>query len=340
MIKLLLPAAWIYGAVTDIRNWLFEHRLLPSERYPVPVICIGNLAVGGTGKTPHTEWLIHHFLSEGRKIAVLSRGYGRLSKGFRRVEADSTAGEVGDEPLQIRRKFNDNRLTCAVCENRRNGIQTLLEHEPKLELILLDDAFQHRYVEASCYVLLTDYRRLYVKDHPFPAGQLREKRSGAQRAHIIVVTKCPSDLSEQERESITRSLQPLPHQRVFFTTIRHTIPSHPKACLLITGIARPLPLLDHLEEKGIDVEHLAFPDHHRFTPKDRTQIVDKARSHTTILTTEKDAVRLEELRLPEEISARIQIIKITPSFLFGEEHHFLKTLYNYVGENSRNSRMD
>lgn len=330
MKRLLLPLAWLYGVVTDIRNWLFERRLLSSKGYHLPIVCVGNLAVGGTGKTPHTEWLIRHFLSAGKKMAVLSRGYGRKTTGFHWVDSDDTARDVGDEPLQIRRKFPDSRLRCAVCESRRLGIDTLLAHSEDLDLILLDDAFQHRYVEATCNILLTDYSKPYTTDHPFPAGRLREKRHGAHRAHIIIVTKCPQHLSYKQRDALVHSLRPLSHQEVFFTTVEYEPLPELKKCLLITGIAHPRSLLAFLASLDIEVEHMSFPDHHRFTEKDKERILQKAQHHNTILTTEKDAVRLEELHFPKDFNARIQIIKITPSFLFGEEQHFLKTLHNYV----------
>lgn len=330
MIILLLPLAWIYDAITRLRNWLFDVCILPSREYTTSTICIGNLTVGGTGKTPHTEWLVRHFLEQRKHIAVLSRGYGRKSKGFRWVTLESDALETGDEPLQIRRKFKSNNIVCAVSEDRCRGIEKILSKYPKTEVILLDDAFQHRYVKAHYYILLTDFQQLYTHDYVLPAGRLRENKKGAQRAQTIIVTKCPSELSQKQRQQISASLNLQPEQNLFFTTISYGEILIEKEALLITGIAKPLPLLNYLSEIGVQAEHLHFPDHHNFSLKDKQLILERAQYHRSILTTEKDAMRLESLNLPQDFVARIQIVSITPKFLFGETGHFIKTLQNYV----------
>lgn len=330
MIRLLLPLAWIYDGVTRLRNWLFYVRVLPSREYTTPIFCIGNLAIGGTGKTPHTEWLVRHFLEQSKHIAVLSRGYGRKTKGFRWVTQESNALEVGDEPLQIRRKFKSTNLVCAVSENRCKGIDQILAKYPQTEAILLDDAFQHRYVKAHHYILLTDFQRIYVQDQVLPAGRLRENIKGAQRAQTIIVTKCPSQLSEEQRQQISASLKLQPEQNLFFTTISYSEIRVEGEALLITGIAKPQPLLKHLSDIGVKTEHLHFSDHHIFSLKDKQLIIERAQNHRCILTTEKDAMRLESLNLPQDLIARIQIISIAPKFLFGETEHFIQTLQNYV----------
>lgn len=330
MIKFLLPLAWIYDGVTRLRNWLFDVGVLPSREYTTPIICIGNLSVGGTGKTPHTEWLVRHFLERGKYIAVLSRGYGRESKGFLWVTPDKCALEVGDEPLQIRRKFTDKNLVCAVSENRCKGIDSILAAHPQTEVILLDDAFQHRFVKANHYILLTDYHKLYVNDYVLPAGRLREHIKGAQRAQTVIVTKCPSQLSQEERQKIAAALKLQYGQNLFFTTISYAETPLEKEPLLITGIAHSESLLNYLSEKGITPKHLHFPDHHNFTEKDIQLIIERAQQHRSILTTEKDFMRLESQNLPKDIVERIQVISIAPKFLFGETEHFIQTLQNYV----------
>ncbi|MBR1733450.1 MAG: tetraacyldisaccharide 4'-kinase, partial [Alloprevotella sp.] len=196
----LLPLSWVYGAVMEVRNRLFERHLLPSVAFPVPVIAVGNLAVGGSGKTPHTELLLR--LLAGHRVAVLSRGYGRATRGFRLVSTTDSAQDTGDEPLQMKRKFP--AATVAVDGNRRRGIARLLESDPALEFILLDDAFQHRYVRPAISILLTDYSRRYTGDRILPAGRLRERAQGAARADIIIVTKCPPTLTPEEAAALRK----------------------------------------------------------------------------------------------------------------------------------------
>lgn len=336
----LLPLAWIFHLVTRLRNALFDRGVLPSRCFPVPLIGVGNLAVGGTGKTPHTEWIVERLKAHAEQIGILSRGYGRTTRGFRWVTAASTATEVGDEPLQMRLHFDTPQVLCAVSENRCKGIEQLLAAAPQLDAVVLDDAFQHRYVCPGMNILLTDYRRLYVNDYLLPAGRLRESRSGAERAQIIIVTKCPPDLSRAERSRVLQALAPLPYQDVYFTTLDYEPLPELSTALLITGIAQPQPLLEHLAAQGICVEHLHFADHHRFTATDCQRIIEKAQGHATILTTQKDAVRLAELNLPDTVTARLHPIRITPRFLFHEEDAFINTLYNYVSKDSRNSSLD
>ena len=340
MTPLLLPLAWIYHGVTALRNTLFDRGVLPSRQFSLPLIGVGNLAVGGTGKTPHTEWIVERLTAHIGKVGILSRGYGRTTRGFRRVMATSTASEVGDEPLQMRLHFDTPQVLCAVSENRCKGVERLLEAAPDLDAIVLDDAFQHRYIRPGMNILLTDYRCLYANDYLLPAGRLRESRRGAQRAQIIIVTKCPSDLSRADRSRVLQALAPLPYQDVYFTTLAYAPLPKVSDALLITGIAHPEPLLEHLSAEGIEVEHLHFADHHRFTDADRRCILERAEAHPLILTTQKDAVRLAELNLPEAIASRLHPIRITPRFLFDEEDAFINTLHNYVSKDSRNSSLD
>ncbi|HSP41133.1 MAG TPA: tetraacyldisaccharide 4'-kinase [Gillisia sp.] len=296
--KFLLPISPIYGLVTKVRNICYDKKVFNSRSYPIPIICVGNLSVGGTGKSPMVEYLIDH-ISKYHRIATLSRGYGRSTKGFRLLDENDTAENVGDEPLQFKNKFPN--INVAVDENRQRGITELLK-TANPEVIILDDAFQHRRVQAGLNILLTSYGDLYTDDLLLPAGNLREPISGAKRAGIVVVTKCPRDLSEKEQAMISRKLKLQAHQNLFFSYINYSseiyngkesIPLTSlagKKITLVTGIANPKPLLDHLRIEKIMFEHLRFPDHYNFKEKDLEKF-----SGEIILTTEKDYMRLKSL---------------------------------------------
>lgn len=334
--------------IMALRNLMFDKGwILKQTQFELPIISVGNLSVGGTGKTPHTEYLVKLLKEQVSHMAVLSRGYGRSTKGFRYVETSSKARDVGDEPLQIKQKFPD--VTVAVCEKRVVGITKLLQPEAKSLVpaaIVLDDAFQHRYVKPGLSILLTDYRRPYYADHVMPWGRLRERRSGAKRADIIIVTKCPAELSDAERRGIVDKLKPLAHQQVFFTTFAYDTPrmfrsqtevALPSSLLVLTGIAKPAPLYDYLESKGCVLQKLAFPDHHSFTPTD-VQRINKACEQlpedAKILTTEKDAARLQHLEgLSPQVLKALVVQPIKISFLFNETERFNKILSDYVGTN-------
>ncbi|WP_028892930.1 tetraacyldisaccharide 4'-kinase [Tenacibaculum sp. 47A_GOM-205m] len=303
---LLFPFAVLYDAITRIRNWFFNLGVLKSTSFDIPVIAVGNLSVGGTGKSPQIEYLIR-LLKDDYKIVVLSRGYKRKTEGFQLVNDTHTAEDVGDEPLQFYKKFK-NDITVAVDADRTNGIQQLLQKDIPPQVVLLDDAYQHRKVTASSYILLTKYNDLYVDDFVLPTGNLRESRRGAKRASVIVVTKCSENLSKAEQEKIVRKIKPKSYQKVFFTTIAYDenlkgteelaiSDLKGKEVLLVTGIANPKPLLKFLEEKEVRFIHLNFPDHHNFTQQDISTIkkaFDELPSEQKIiLTTEKDYMRLE-----------------------------------------------
>ncbi|CAM1344446.1 tetraacyldisaccharide 4'-kinase [Tenacibaculum amylolyticum] len=321
---LLFPFAIIYDIITSIRNLFFDRGILKSTSFKIPVIAVGNLSVGGTGKTPQIEYLIR-LLKDDYKIAVLSRGYKRKTKGFQLVNDSHTAEDVGDEPLQFYSKFKG--IHVAVDVNRTEGIQKLQELiQP--DIVLLDDAFQHRKVNAGHYILLTKYNDLYSKDFLLPTGNLRESRSGAKRAKSIVVTKCPSDMSDIEREKIKKQLKVLPEQQVFFTTISYDedIKGEEKAInitdlkdekvTLVTGIANPTPLLSYLDEKEIEYKHVKFPDHHHFSSQDILKIEatrKQLNEDGIILTTEKDYVRLQGKL------ANVFYIEIRTEFIKNEE---------------------
>ena len=296
--KLLFPFAILYGVITSIRNFLFDISVLKSYSFNLPIIAVGNLSVGGTGKTPQIEYLIR-LLSEKYKIATLSRGYKRQSEGFILAQANSNARLLGDEPFQFFEKFPS--IQVAVDADRKNGIEQLLSLPEKPEVILLDDAFQHRKVKAGFYILLTSYGDLYSDDCMLPTGNLRETRSGAKRADLIVVTKCPFDLSLDKQNDIRKRLKLSVNQQLYFTFIAYDtfvygekqkvnineIQSTVK--VLVAGIAKPEPFFTYL--KNTNDVCLSFPDHHNFTEKDILEITKTAQNNI-IITTEKDYMQL------------------------------------------------
>lgn len=352
---LLFPLAVLYDCATRLRNRLFDCNVLLHRRtFPLPIVCVGNLSVGGTGKTPHVEYLLR-LLAPGRHVAVLSRGYGRKTKGFRLAGKGETAATIGDEPFQMHRKFPD--VAIAADEKRCRGIDCLMSGARKPDAVILDDAFQHRYVQAGLYILLTDYSRLYTDDFLLPAGRLREARSGARRAHIIIVTKCPPRLTPAETENIKQRLRPTSDQRIFFTALRYADvrPLFPgtanpdfataTSALLITGIACPEPLRRHLGQMCADVRALPFPDHHTYTPADVRQMnatFGRLPSGAVAVTTEKDAVRLLPLAdsLSPQLRAALYVQPIEIYFLDDTNKVFNKIITDYVTENKRNSTMD
>ena len=299
---LLFPFAVLYDGVTAIRNLMYDRGVFSSTKFKTPVIAVGNLSVGGTGKTPQIEYLIR--LLKDKKVATLSRGYKRKTKGFILIDDHHSSEDVGDEPLQFYKKFPN--ISVAVDANRVNGIQEL-QKRISPDVILLDDAFQHRRVEAGFYILLTKYDDLFTSDFLLPTGNLRESGRGAKRADIIVVTKCPKNLSDSEKTTIKNKLNTRTNQSVFFSTIAYQekTKGHQEVFLkdlkdyeicLITGIANPKPLLNFLDNNAVKVQHLKFPDHHEFTQGEIDQIQNRFERMTSskkmILTTEKDYMRL------------------------------------------------
>ena len=293
--KILIPFSWLYWAVTSLRNFAFDKGWFKSKKYEIPVICVGNLSVGGTGKSPMIAFLVS-FLSLDYQVAVLSRGYGRKTKGYLEVYKNSNAEEVGDEPLQL--KLNFPAITVAVCEDRQTGIEKL---NKKAEVILLDDAFQHRKVQPSYTILLTTFNRLYINDTVLPAGNLRESKKGARRADMIVVTKCPKNVAYAKLQEIEYNLKLQPQQKLYFSRIVYDeciygvsekLPLDylkEKPFTLVTGIANPKPLIDFLNEKKLQFKHKKYPDHHRFSSSE----IEALKKVEIILTTEKDFVRLQ-----------------------------------------------
>ena len=331
--KIFFPLAFLYWLITFIRNWLYDIGVFKSHSFDVPIIAVGNLSVGGTGKTPQIEYLIR-LLSEKYNVAVLSRGYKRSTKDFILADENATASSIGDEPFQFHSKFP--KIQVAVDTNRKNGIEQLLQLSNKPEVILLDDAFQHRKVKAGLYVLLTAYDDLFCDDFILPYGNLRESALGKKRADMIIITKCPKDLSELAQHEIKEKLQV--KQPVYFTTIQyddcvygnenriHVEALKSESKLLIAGIANPKLFFDFLKKESN--ETMTFPDHHQFSKQDCEQILAKAKGRK-IITTEKDFVRLNGL-LP---NSQLYYLPIKAVFL---NTNFDKTIEDYVGTSSRN----
>ena len=335
--KLLFPFAILYGIVTAIRNFFYDHGIFKSYRFDIPIIAVGNLAVGGTGKSPMVELLIS-LLTSDYKIATLSRGYKRKSKGFVIADEHASADILGDEPYQFYSKFSN--ITVAVDANRKNGIEKLLEQPVKPEVILLDDAFQHRRVKAGFYILLTAFDEMYVDDNLVPTGNLREAASGSKRADIIVVTKCPPNLPTKTQEEIRRRLKLQFKQELYFSFVEYDafvysqdekiavseIKSEAK--VLLAGIAKPAPFFNYL--RGENDIILKYPDHHNFNESDIITIQNKS-SNNKIITTEKDYVRLKGSVLANQL----YYLPIKSTFLSGSSK-FDKSIINYVGTSTRN----
>ena len=293
---LAFPISLIYACVVYLRNFLYDQNLFKGKSFDTKTICVGNLSVGGTGKTPMIEFFIRN-LKDTKKLAVLSRGYGRKSKGFVLSNPQVQVEELGDEPYQITKKFPE--ITVAVDANRQQGIATL-ESSVAPDIILLDDAFQHRKVKCDFYVLLTAYGKLYVDDWYLPTGNLRDSKREAKRANVIVVTKCPKNISDKEQHAIRKKLNPKEKQKVVFSYLEYDTELKGRATAmslaalqgrkvtLVTGIADPSPLVAYLKYKGLELEHLAYSDHHFFSDKE----IDMFKTKDLILTTEKDFVRL------------------------------------------------
>ena len=303
--RVLYPFSFLYAAIVVVRNWLFDVGILKSESFKTPTISIGNIAVGGTGKTPHVEYLIE-LLSPTMKIAVLSRGYKRKTKGYILLDDNSIAEQVGDEPKQMKENYPN--ITIAVDENRRHGIQQL-EATVRPDIILLDDAFQHRYVKPNISILLTDYAHPFWEDSYLPAGNLRDSKSQIYRAEIIIVSKSPENLTPIIQRTVYKNLNLFPYQRFYFTRYEYRgLKSLGKkvdiknkkdyTVLLFSGIARNEHLYNYLKEEYKHVELINFPDHHHFTVKDIEKIIEKFEEiyneNKIIVTTQKDAVKLKD----------------------------------------------
>lgn len=354
---LLYPFSLIYGLVTGIRNFLYNANILSSSEFNLPVICVGNITVGGTGKTPHTEYLIS--LLRNYRVATLSRGYKRKSNGFLVASQASGVKDVGDEPLQMYKKFPD--ITVAVDRNRVNGVKNILRERPETGVIILDDGFQHRSIKPGFSILLSDFERFMMKDHLLPYGDLRESLDNVRRADIIIISKSPENISPIERRLIVKDIEKAPYQNLYFTSLKYKDPvsvfpgSMPESfsdasqkkemsILLVTGVANPQPLQDYLQKNYGDVTHINFRDHHHFTEEDLQEIFttwDSIKSPLKfIFTTEKDAVRIQEFtNIAEPYRSSFFYIPVGIFFLNGDQEEFDNLIVDYVRKNKRNNRV-
>ena len=356
--KKLLGLSWFYGLGVGFRNLLFEMGILKSRSFDVPVISVGNITVGGTGKTPHVEYLIR-LLKNKVHVAVLSRGYKRKSKGFVLSDKNTPMRMIGDEPYQIKQKFPD--ITVAVDKKRTRGITKLTEEGDgnKIGVVLLDDAFQHRYVKPGINILLVDYHRLVIYDRLLPAGRLREPVKAKDRADIVIVTKCPKDLKPMEFRVITKAMKLYPYQQLYFSTHDYDAPKavYPdlagvdklsgldaissKNILLLTGIASPEQLMHDLQELKLQITPMTFGDHHNFKRKDIEAINEtfaQMQEPKMILTTEKDATRLTVAEgLSDEVKKNLYMLPMRIVIMQDQEEEFNNKILGYVHKNSRNS---
>ena len=352
----LLPFSWLYGLGVGIRNTLFDLGMLKSRSFDVPVISVGNITVGGSGKTPHVEYLIR-LLHNKYRVAVLSRGYKRKTKGFILADENSTMSDIGDEPYQMHTKFKD--VSIAVDRNRCNGIERITTDEKTkdTDVILLDDAYQHRYVKPGINILLVDYHRLIIYDKLLPAGRLREPKDGKTRADIVIVTKCPKDLKPMSFRVLTRAMNLFPYQQLYFTCLQYgdlhalfgkgtrslSDIKPDEHTLLITGIASPEQMVEDLSPYCKDITSLRFSDHHRFKAEDIEKINETFASMPSprlIITTEKDATRLECMEgLSEDVRNNIYILPIEVKVMLDQQEKFDEVILSYVQKNSKNSTL-
>lgn len=340
---LLFPLSLVYGAVIWLRNRLFDKNVLKSSSFNLPVICVGNLSAGGTGKSPMVEFLLKHLQSH-MEVAVLSRGYKRKTRGYSLARPGTTALEIGDEPMQFYLKFPE--VTVAVGEERVVAIPQLLHDKPDTKVIILDDAFQHRTVRAGLNIVLTDYSNLFTRDWFLPTGDLRDEKNSYKRADILVVTKCRPELSVAEKTAILEEISPLPHQQVFFSAIRYGRPYHilrrdelpltdSLEVLLVSGIANPAPLKKYLQEVTKTYYEIPYSDHHIFSIDDLKDMVKRFESiqaaNKIILTTEKDAVRL--VKFEQQLKELpVYVIPIEVQFLFNEQQVFSDLITKFIQE--------
>jgi len=338
---LLFPFALLYWAGITIRNWFYDKQISRSVSFGLPLICVGNLSVGGTGKSPMVEYLVR-LLQDSFQIATLSRGYKRKTRGYALADEHTTALDIGDEPMQFHLKFPE--LPVAVGEQRVEAVPQLLHDRPQTQVIILDDAFQHRAISAGFNILLTECSNLFTRDFYLPTGDLRDLRSSYKRADVIIVTKCDPAMRETEKERITREIGVGEHQHIFFTCIEYGTPYHLTGrhtavlnesleVLVVTGIANPKPLEQHLEQRTATYGVLRYADHHIFTIDDLNEIRRKFRALTSgnklILTTEKDAVRLEKFNsLISDLP--VYVMPVQHRFLFDGGQQFNQLVINFI----------
>jgi tetraacyldisaccharide 4'-kinase len=353
---LLIPFSLIYGLIIWIRNTLFDFHVIRSTEFPIPVISVGNITVGGTGKTPHVEYLAE-LLKHEFQVAVLSRGYKRKTRRFILAKPDSGADEIGDEPAQIKRKYPD--IHVAVDRRRVHGIRELMKRIPDLDVVLLDDAYQHRYVKPGLSILLIDFNRPLSEDHLLPAGRLREQAYEKRRAHIIMITKCPDRLKPIDRRILVKDLKLYPFQNLYFTKLSYGPPApvfseagnalslaeikaSKPGILMVSGIAGPRLFKKHLRGISTRITEMIFPDHHAFSDRDLTrmqQVFEEIKEENKyIFTTEKDAVRLRNFtNIGSPMRERMYYVPVGISILNDDRDSIHQQILNYVRNNKRNS---
>lgn len=339
----------IYGSIMEIRNYFFRKKIISSTSFSIPIISVGNLAVGGTGKTPHIEYLIR-LLQKDFKLAVLSRGYGRKTSGFLKADKNSSANNIGDEPFQIYSKFPE--ISVYVDEKRVHGVTEIIQLQPEIEIILLDDAYQHQYIKSGMSILLTDYELPFTRDFVMPYGRLREQRKNYNRADIILVTKCPIDIKDVDIQKYTEEILLLKKQEIFFSAIEYDnfYPAYENCeieidklkntdAIILTGIENPQTMIKYIEKLVKSVEKITFADHHLFSKKELDEIEIKSKEKI-IITTEKDLARIKSHKdLSINLKEKLLVLPIKIKILKNKEDVFNQKLKNYVSENSRNSRL-
>lgn len=328
------PISWLYSLVVWVRNVLFDERILPSFSVNVPTICIGNLAVGGTGKTPMTEYLVR-LLSEKYNVAVLSRGYGRKTAGFRLAGPTDTAETIGDEPMLLHMHFPD--IPVAVCANRVEGIRRLCKLCPKVQCVILDDAYQHRHLRCGYYILLTAYDKLFVNDYMLPRGTLRDLPSESRRANAVVVTKCPPAMMPIERRIVSNQLMLASYQHLCYSSISYEDVKLLGTPLLVAGIANPKPLYDYLKKQYPNTVLMEFRDHHTFGKRDVQKILKAAQQYDCVVTTEKDYMRMQQTPLVQQLGDKLVVVPIKTD-LGEDKEAFDRAVMLYVAENNRQKK--
>lgn len=346
----------IYYCVTSFRNFLYDNKVLKSHEFFAPVISVGNITVGGTGKTPHTEYIVNLF-KDKFKVTVLSRGYKRKTSGFVRAKADSTVAQIGDEPKQMSIKFRD-KADVVVCESRAEGITRILrESKDDNQLIILDDAYQHRSVTPRVNILLVDYNRPIHTDHLLPYGRLRESMKGSARANIVIITKCPEDIKPVDRRILAKDINLLPFQSIYFTNFKYKpltkvfadgsddpVVTKDASILLVTGIASTNVLVSYIKKTySENITHVEYQDHHNFKKKDIAEItkkfVDMPGDNKVIITTEKDSVRLSELDFHHELKKNMYYLPIEVNFIYDDAEELNNQLLDYVAKDKTNYRL-
>jgi tetraacyldisaccharide 4'-kinase len=346
LMLLKAPLAGLFWFAVNVRHALYARKILRQHEFKIPVICVGNLAVGGAGKTPHVQMILQLLRSEGVKAAALSRGYKRSSRGFLYVETTSTACEAGDEPLQIKRRFPE--VTVAVCKDRVQGIKKITDDNSEVKAIILDDAFQHRRVKAGLSIVLTTFDNLATKDYMLPLGRLRDSANQLPRAEMIVVTKCPANLKPIDFNVLEKDLKIRPYQSLYFTTYAYgsmvcmlTGESaemlNVQSMIAVAGIANPQPFFDLLKERYATVHTIRFADHHRFGARDvkRLEQALRQRPGSVVVTTEQDAMRLMDVEMSYELKSKIYYQLIDVQFLNNGQKSFIQKTLSYVRENKK-----